>query len=115
MSKAKAPPAAAAEPPFAWEAADGVGTITLSRPEVLNALTFEVYAALARRLYDLRGDDAVRAVVITGRGRGFCSGGDVDAIIGALLTADARRVLQFTRLTGEVVENLRRLDKPVVA
>ena len=115
MSKAKAPPAAAAEPPFAWEVEGGVGTITLSRPEVLNALTFEVYAALARKLYDLRADDAVRAVVITGRGRGFCSGGDVDGIIGALLKADARRVLEFTRLTGEVVESLRRLDKPVVA
>ena len=102
-------------PPFEWSVADGVGTLTLSRPDVLNALTFEVYAALARRLYDLRQDDAVRAVVLTGKGRGFCSGGDVDAIIGALFEGDTKDVLEFTRLTGEVIENLRRLDKPVVA
>lgn len=102
-------------PPFEWSVADGVGTLTLSRPDVLNALTFEVYTALARRLYDLRQDDAVRAVVITGKGRGFCSGGDVDAIIGALFEGDTKDVLEFTRLTGEVIENLRRLDKPVVA
>ncbi len=102
-------------PPFEWSVSDGVGTLTLSRPDVLNALTFEVYTALARRLYDLRQDDAVRAVVLTGKGRGFCSGGDVDAIIGALFEGDTKDVLEFTRLTGEVVENLRRLDKPVVA
>ncbi len=102
-------------PPFDWSVSDGVGTLTLSRPDVLNALTFEVYTALAKRLYDLRQDDAVRAVVLTGKGRGFCSGGDVDAIIGALFEGDVKDVLEFTRLTGEVVENLRRLDKPVVA
>src|SRR5262245_47426902 len=103
------------EPPFGWEQSDGVATLTLDRPERLNALTFEVYAALAKRLRDLRDDPSVRVLVITGRGRGFCSGGDVDAIIGELLKADARAVLEFTRLTGEVIENLRRLDKPVVA
>jgi len=102
-------------PPFEWSVADGVGTLTLSRPDVLNALTFEVYTALAKRLYDLRQDDSVRAVVLTGKGRGFCSGGDVDAIIGALFEGDTKDVLEFTRLTGEVIENLRRLDKPVVA
>ncbi len=102
-------------PPFEWTVEEGVGTLTLSRPEVLNALTLEVYAALARHLHDLRTDPAVRSVVITGKGRGFCSGGDVDRIIGALLDRDARDVIEFTRLTGEVVENLRRLDRPVVA
>jgi enoyl-CoA hydratase/carnithine racemase len=101
--------------PFGWETSDGVATLTLDRPDRLNALTFEVYAALAKRLRELRDDPAVRVLVITGRGRGFCSGGDVDDIIGALLKADARAVLEFTRLTGEVIENLRRLDKPVVA
>jgi enoyl-CoA hydratase/carnithine racemase len=100
--------------PFEWSLDRGVGTITLSRPEVLNALTFEVYAALARRLRDLRDDDEVKALVITGKGRGFCSGGDVDGIIGALFECDTRDVLEFTRMTGEVVENLRRLDRPVV-
>jgi enoyl-CoA hydratase/carnithine racemase len=74
-----------------------------------------VYRALARRLLDLRADDRVKALVITGQGRGFCSGGDVDRIIGELLQRDSKAVLEFTRLTGEVVENLRRLDKPVIA
>jgi len=101
--------------PFEWSLDGGVGTITLSRPEVLNALTFEVYAALARRLRDLRDNDEVKALVITGKGRGFCSGGDVDGIIGALFALDTRDVLDFTRMTGEVVENLRRLDRPVIA
>jgi enoyl-CoA hydratase/carnithine racemase len=101
--------------PFRWSVEGGVATLTLSRPEVLNALTFEVYRALARRLADLRGDDSVKALVLTGEGRGFCSGGDVEKIIGALLSADSRAVIEFTRLTGEVVESLRRLDKPVVA
>jgi enoyl-CoA hydratase/carnithine racemase len=101
--------------PFEWSVTKGVGTLTLSRPEVLNALTLKTYAALADHLHDLRGDASVRAVVITGAGRGFCSGGDVHEIIGALLQRDSRDVLEFTRLTGEVVENLRRLDRPVVA
>jgi enoyl-CoA hydratase/carnithine racemase len=106
---------AANDAPFHWRVEDGVGLLTLSRPEVLNALTFQVYEALAARLRDLRKDDSVRALVITGAGRGFCSGGDVEEIIGALLERDAKEVLDFTRLTGEVVESLRRLDKPVVA
>jgi enoyl-CoA hydratase/carnithine racemase len=101
--------------PFRWSVDRGVGTITLSRPEVLNALTFEVYAALARKLHELREDGAVKVLVITGEGRGFCSGGDVERIIGSLLEADAKEVLEFTRLTGEVIENVRRLEKPVIA
>jgi enoyl-CoA hydratase/carnithine racemase len=109
------PSPAPAGPLFEWVVDRGVATLTLSRPEVLNALTFEVYAALAKKLRDLRDDDGVRAVVITGKGRGFCSGGDVDGIIGALFECDTRDVLEFTRMTGEVVENLRRLDRPVVA
>jgi enoyl-CoA hydratase/carnithine racemase len=115
MAKANEPTADPKPPPFGWEQSGGVAVLTLDRPERLNALTFEVYAALARRLHDLRADATVKALVITGRGRGFCSGGDVDAIIGELLKADSRAVLEFTRLTGEVIENLRRLDKPVVA
>src|SRR5262245_32320004 len=87
-----------ASPPFLWSVEDGVGTLTLSRPEVLNALTFEVYEALAKKLHDLRGDDAVKVVVITGSGRGFCSGGDVHEIIGALQKQDAKQVLAFARL-----------------
>jgi enoyl-CoA hydratase/carnithine racemase len=101
--------------PFGWEVDGGVGTVTLDRPDVLNALTFRVYRALADHLKALASDDAVQAVVITGKGRGFCSGGDVEEIIGALLTQDAKQVLEFARMTGELIENVRRLDRPVVA
>ena len=110
------PPAPAQAPlPFLWNVAEGVGVLTLSRPDKLNALTFEVYAGLAKKLRELREDETVKAVVITGQGKGFCSGGDVDAIIGALFEGDTRDVLEFTRLTGEVIENIRRLDRPVIA
>jgi enoyl-CoA hydratase/carnithine racemase len=104
-----------AEDPFVYEVADGVATITLDRPDRLNALTFRVYRALADRFHALRFDDAVKVVVITGRGKGFCSGGDVDDIIGALLEQDSRDVLAFTRMTGELIGNIRRLDRPVIA
>ena len=104
-----------ADLPFGWQVADGVGTITLDRPERLNALTFEVYRTLTDHLHAIRSDPKVRAVVITGKGKGFCSGGDVDAIIGELLKRDTRDVVEFTRMTGELVENIRRLDRPVVA
>lgn len=104
-----------AEAPFACEVTDGVALITLDRPERLNALTFEVYRALTDRLYALRSDASVRAVVLTGRGKGFCSGGDVEDIIARLFEQDTRDVLAFTRMTGELVENIRRLDRPVIA
>src|SRR5687768_17377658 len=95
---------------FGYAVEGGVATITLDRPERLNALTFEVYRALADRFRSLRGDDDVRAVVLTGRGKGFCSGGDVEDIIANLLERDTKDVLDFTRLTCELVENVRRLD-----
>ena len=100
---------------FRYEEADGVATITLDRPDQLNALTFEVYAEL-REVFDrLASRDDVRAVIITGAGRGFCSGGDVEAIIGALLGQDMPRLLAFTRLTGALIATMRALPKPVVA
>lgn len=101
--------------PFAQSLDEGVLTITLDRPDRLNALTFEVYRALADRLRALQGDEAVKAVVLTGRGKGFCSGGDVEDIIARLLERDVKDVLAFTRLTGELIENIRRLDRPVIA
>jgi enoyl-CoA hydratase/carnithine racemase len=104
-----------ADPPFGYGVVDAVATITLDRPDRLNALTFEVYRALADRFHALRFEDDVRAVVITGRGKGFCSGGDVEDIIGHLLEQDSRATIEFARMTGEVIENIRRLDKPVVA
>jgi enoyl-CoA hydratase/carnithine racemase len=100
---------------FRYEVEDGVATVTFDRPELLNALTFEVYAQFRDLLEALRYDDAVKVLVLTGAGRGFCSGGDVHAIIGELLKRDMRAHLDFTRMTGAVVANMRLLDKPIIA
>jgi enoyl-CoA hydratase/carnithine racemase len=98
-----------------FEVADGVGTITLDRPERLNALTFEVYGDLRDLFAELAHRTDVRVVVITGRGRAFCSGGDVHEIIGALLDLDGKARLDFTRMTGAVVQNMRNCPLPIVA
>ncbi|MCC6191472.1 MAG: enoyl-CoA hydratase family protein [Anaerolineales bacterium] len=100
---------------FGFEVADGIATITLNRPEVLNALTFEIYARLRDLFEALRQDDAVRVVIITGAGRGFCSGGDVHKIIGEVLQRDMRGHLEFCRMTGHLVRNMRLLPKPIIA
>jgi enoyl-CoA hydratase/carnithine racemase len=100
---------------FFYEVNDGVATLTLNRPEVMNALTFEVYAQLRDLFEALRSDDAVRVVVLTGAGDNFCSGGDVHEIIGELLKRDMKEHLEFTRMTGAVVQNMRLLDKPIIA
>jgi enoyl-CoA hydratase/carnithine racemase len=97
------------------EAPDGVATITLSRPDRLNALTFEVYAELRDLFATLAHHEPVRAIIITGEGRGFCSGGDVEAIIGELLKQDTARLLAFTRMTGALIANIRAVPTPVVA
>src|SRR5437667_7549620 len=81
----------------------------------MNALTFEVYAQLRDLFETLRYDDAVRAVILTGSGDNFCSGGDVNDIIGELLKRDMKGHLEFTRMTGAVVQNMRLLDKPIIA
>jgi enoyl-CoA hydratase/carnithine racemase len=94
---------------------DGVSTITLDRPERLNALTFEVYRALADRFAALRHDARVHAVVLAGAGRAFCAGGDVRDIIGRLIDMPHEQVLAFTRMTGELIANMRKLEKPVIA
>jgi enoyl-CoA hydratase/carnithine racemase len=93
----------------------GVATITLSRPERLNALTFEVYGELAATFRALERVAAARAVVITGKGRGFCSGGDVEGIIAELFAKDARGLLEFTRVTGALIQSIRELRRPVIA
>jgi len=100
---------------FLYEVNEGVATLTLNRPEVMNALTFEVYAQLRDLFAELRRDDNVRAVILTGAGDNFCSGGDVHEIIGELLKRNMQEHLEFTRMTGAVVENMRRLDKPIIA
>lgn len=100
---------------FEFGVDDGVATITFNRPEKLNALTFETYADLRDLLAELphRGD--VSVLVITGSGRGFCSGGDVNEIIGALQEMDGKSLLDFTRMTGAVVQRMRELPIPIIA
>jgi enoyl-CoA hydratase/carnithine racemase len=88
---------------FSIELSKGVATITLDRPKRLNALTFEVYQELAETFENLHCLDEVRAVVITGRGRGFCSGGDQDDIIKHLLGRDTPGLVAFTRATGRLI------------
>ncbi len=100
---------------FDFELDDGVATVTFSRPEKLNALTFDVYADLRDLMAELPLRDDVRVVVITGTGRGFCSGGDVHEIIGELLRMDPAGLLDFTRMTGAVVQRMREVPKPIVA
>lgn len=103
-----------------WENFDfvveaGVGTVTFARAEKLNALTFQVYADLRDLLSEVPSREDVSVLVITGEGKGFCSGGDVDEIIGRLLAMDSRSLLDFTRMTGSVVEGMRQLPVPIVA
>jgi enoyl-CoA hydratase/carnithine racemase len=97
------------------EDAAGIATVTLHRPERLNALTFEVYAELSDTFGSLARRSSVKAVILTGSGRGFCSGGDVTAIIGELLSRDMPALLEFTRMTGGLVERIRALERPVIA
>src|SRR5678809_1447458 len=93
----------------------GIATITLNRPERLNALTFEVYRELTDTFAALREKRAVRVVVITGAGRAFCSGGDVHDIIGEMFSRNMEGLLEFTRMTCELIRNMRALMKPVIA
>jgi enoyl-CoA hydratase/carnithine racemase len=100
---------------FLYEVREGVAYVTLNRPERLNALTFEVYRELTDAFAALRDEAGVRCVVITGAGRAFCSGGDVRDIIGQLQGRDVQGLLEFTRMTCELVRNIRLLRKPVIA
>src|SRR4029079_17981578 len=101
---------------FLYEQDDsGIATITLNRPDRLNALTFEVYRELTDTFAALRDERAVRVVVITGAGRAFCSGGDVHDIIGELFSRNMEGLLEFTRMTCELIQNMRALPKPVIA
>src|ERR687886_2143762 len=100
---------------FLFDVRGGVAWVTLNRPERLNALTFEVYRELTDAFAALQDEASVRTVVIRGAGRAFCSGGDVRDIIGELQGRDAEGLLEFTRLTCELVRNIRRLRKPVIA
>ena len=100
---------------YAADAGSGVATITLNRPERLNALTFQVYEELRDAFRTLDTEPGVRAVLLTGAGRGFCSGGDVADIIGRLFERDPAGLLAFTRLTCDLILAIRRCRRPVVA
>ena len=99
---------------YVFDVATGVATITLNRPERLNALTFEAYDELRRAFRVLSDEEDARVVVITGAGRGFCSGGDVEDIIGRLFERDMRGLLEFTRMTCDLILAMRQCRKPVI-
>jgi len=100
---------------FLWTLDGGVAQVTLNRPEKKNPLTFDSYAELRDTFRDLVGDTAVKAVVITGADGNFCSGGDVHEIIGPLTKMDMGGLLDFTRMTGDLVKAIRQAPQPVIA
>ena len=100
---------------FLWRTEGKVGVITLDRPERKNPLTFESYAELRDFFKDLRKESAIRAIVITGAGGNFCSGGDVHEIIGPLTKMKLPQLLEFTRMTGDLVKAMRHCPQPIIA
>lgn len=100
---------------YHFDEATAVAAITLNRPERLNALTFEVYQELTDTFVELDTEPGVRVVLITGAGRAFCSGGDVESIIGRLLGKPSKELLEFTRLTGRLIGAIRKCRRPVIA
>lgn len=100
---------------FDLQVDEGVATLTFARPDRLNALTFDVYADLRDLLTELPHREDIKVLVITGTGRGFCSGGDVHEIIGALQDMETKDLLAFTRMTGAVVQGLRDVPQPVIS
>jgi enoyl-CoA hydratase/carnithine racemase len=100
---------------FAFAIERGVAVITLDRPARLNSLTFEIYRELADTIAVLDQVAEARALVITGRGKGFCSGGDQDDIIAELLGRDMQGLVEFTRITGRLIQTIRAVRRPVVA
>ena len=100
---------------FLWSVERKVATVTLNRPERKNPLTFDSYAELVAVFRALAADADIKAVVVTGAGGNFCSGGDVFEIIGPLLDRDMAGLLEFTRMTGDLVKAMRACPQPVVA
>lgn len=99
---------------FAWSFAEGVGTVTLNRPERKNPLTFDSYAELRDLFRALTYATDVKAIVVTGAGGNFCSGGDVHEIIGPLTTMKMPELLEFTRMTGDLIKAIRQCPQPIV-
>ena len=100
---------------FLWREEGKVGVVTLNRPERKNPLTFESYAELRDFFRGLHNETDVRAVVIAGAGGNFCSGGDVHEIIGPLTKKTMPELLDFTRMTGDLVKAMRHCPQPLVA
>src|SRR3970282_638106 len=100
---------------FRWQVAERVATVTLNRPERKNPLTFESYAELRDTFQRLQYAEDVRAVVFTGEGGNFCSGGDVHEIIGPLVKMDMPDLVRFTRMTGNLVKEMLTCPQPIIA
>jgi enoyl-CoA hydratase/carnithine racemase len=100
---------------FRFTKTDGIATVTLDRPEKLNPLTFESYADLRDLLGELPHHQDVRVLVIRGEGKGFCGGGDVQEIIGELITMEPRDLMRFTKMTGDVIRAMRECPIPIIA
>ncbi|HEY8591852.1 MAG TPA: enoyl-CoA hydratase family protein [Sphingomicrobium sp.] len=100
---------------FLWSFDKGVATVTLNRPERKNPLTFESYDELRNSFRALNDARDVKVVVLTGAGGNFCSGGDVHEIIGPLTRMDFDGLLQFTRMTGDLVRAMRQCPQPIIA
>ena len=100
---------------FLWKVEGKVGVITLNRPERKNPLTFESYAELRDLFLKLKQHEEIKTVVVTGSGGNFCSGGDVHEIIGPLTQMKMPQLLEFTRMTGDLVKAMRHCPQPVIA
>lgn len=100
---------------FLYEVADGIATVRLHNPDKLNALTFETYQELERLFADLPSANEVKVVIMTGSGKGFCSGGSVHEIIGKLIEMKTDELHHFTRMTCDVTKHMRNLRKPIIA
>ncbi|HEV7326306.1 MAG TPA: enoyl-CoA hydratase family protein [Bosea sp. (in: a-proteobacteria)] len=100
---------------FQLSVAGKVATVTLNRPEKKNPLTFESYRELTDFFLAAQKEEGVKAIVVTGAGGNFSSGGDVFEIIGPLVAMDTKDLLKFTRMTGELVKTMRACPQPVIA
>jgi enoyl-CoA hydratase/carnithine racemase len=100
---------------FEFSVADGIATVTLNRPDKLNALTFEGYADLRDLVLQLPYRDDLRVLVIRGAGKGFCAGGDVNEIIGELIAMKPRELMAFTKMTGDLIRAMREVAIPIVS
>jgi enoyl-CoA hydratase/carnithine racemase len=100
---------------FDFAVADGIGTVTLNRPEKLNPLTFESYADLRDLVLQLPYRDDVKVLVIRGKGKAFCAGGDVNEIIGELIRMRPRELMGFTKMTGDLIRAMREVPVPIIS